>query len=189
MRRNRSTSHRFGSGLISSIAGAAGNILNRAIDILPAEVHLPFYQYCGPGTDLQRRLSRGDPGINKLDAACKLHDIAYSKFKDSKNRSVADRELAEKAWERVKTTDSSLGEKAAAWAVTNIMKAKTALGGGRTKNKTCKCKRKKKNSAKKKRNIKKQRVNNKKGKGLYLRPYAGSGNNNKKKKSNIPQKY
>lgn len=41
----------------------------------------------------------------------------------------------------------------------------------------------------KKRNIKKQRVNNKKGKGLYLRPYAGSGNNNKKKKSNIPQKY
>lgn len=95
MRRNRSSSHRFGSGLISSIAGAAGNILNKAIDILPAEVHLPFYQYCGPGTDLQRRLSRGDPGINKLDAACKLHDIAYSKFKDSKNRSVADKELAE----------------------------------------------------------------------------------------------
>lgn len=185
MRRYRSSSHRFGSGLISSAAGLAGNILNKAIDILPAEIHFPSYQYCGPGTNLQKRLSRGDPGINKLDAACKVHDIAYSKYKDNKNRSIADKDLAERAWERVRATDSSLGEKAAAWAVTNIMKAKTALGGGGLKKKTCQCQKKQIKSRKRKlsskKNKKKTQKRSKKqtGKGLYLKPYMGSGNKKK----------
>ena len=167
-----------GSGLISSLKGVAGNVLNRAIDILPTELHLPGYQYCGPGTDLKTRLARGDPGINKLDSACKLHDIAYSKFSDSKNRSIADRELAERAWERVKASDSSFGEKAAAWTITNIMKAKNKLGAGRKKQvkkkRKCKCKNKKT-----KRNV---NTTKRKGKGLYLRPYKGSGCASKKKK-------
>lgn len=170
-------SHYRGSGLISSITNVASSVLNRAIDILPTEIHLPGYQYCGPGTNLTKRLARGDPGINKLDSACKLHDIAYSKYSDSKNRSVADKELAERAWGRVKASDSSLAEKAAAWAVTNIMKAKSKLGAGKNKlpqkKRKCKCKNKKI-----KKNIK---GNKRKGKGLYLRPYKGSGSSTKKK--------
>lgn len=170
-----------GTGLIGTLAGVAGSVLNRAIDILPVEIHLPGgYQYCGPGTDLKKRLNRGDPGINKLDSACKQHDIAYSKFKDNKNRSIADRILTERAWERVKASDSSLGEKTAAWTVTNIMKAKTKFGGGKTRRK----------QQKKKRNVnqtkKKKPVANKKGKGLYLRPYKGSGC--KKKKTSTRRK-
>jgi len=43
---------------------------------------------------------------------------------------TADRILAQKAWERVIVKDATLGEKAAAWAVTNVMKAKTKLGMG-----------------------------------------------------------
>ena len=123
-----------GSGLLGSLTGVAGKVLNRAIDILPVELHIPGYQYCGPGTKLKERLARGDPGINKLDSACKLHDIAYSKYSDSQSRAIADKELAERAWQRVGASDSSLKEKAAAWAVTNIMKIKLILVLSRPRN-------------------------------------------------------
>lgn len=57
-----------------------GGLLNRVINKLPFELHLPGYQFCGPGTKLQARLNRGEKGINPLDAACREHDIAYSKI-------------------------------------------------------------------------------------------------------------
>ena len=50
------------------------HIINNTIDKLPFEIHIPIYSYCGPGTDLQKRLNRNDPGINVLDEACKYHD-------------------------------------------------------------------------------------------------------------------
>ena len=31
------------------------------------ELHWPGYHYMGPGTHLEKRLARGDPGINRLD--------------------------------------------------------------------------------------------------------------------------
>lgn len=120
-----------GSGIIDTIKEFGGKVLNRTIDILPVELHIPGYQYCGPGTKLQTRLNRGDPGINKLDVACKQHDIIYSKSGDSNSRAEADRILADRAWERVKSSDASAAEKAAAWTVTNLMKLKTKFGGGR----------------------------------------------------------
>lgn len=122
------------SGAVSALTNPVGAIVNKAIDLLPVELHLPGgYQYCGPGTKLQRRLAKGDPGINKLDKACKEHDIAYSKYSDTHNRTIADRVLAEKAWQRVKSSDASVGERAAALAVTAAMKAKTTFGGGKRK--------------------------------------------------------
>lgn len=105
-------------------------LFNSLLNKLPVEVHLPGYQYCGPGTKLQTRLQRGDPGINPLDRACKDHDIAYSKSRDLKHRHEADRILEERAWNRVKSADTTLGEKAAAWTITNAMKAKRKLGMG-----------------------------------------------------------
>jgi len=45
-------------------------------------------------------------------------------------RHAADQLLAQRAWERVIAKDASLGEKAAAGAVTNAMKAKTKPGMG-----------------------------------------------------------
>lgn len=106
-------------------------ILNSLINKLPFELHLPGgYQYCGPGTKLQKRLARGDPGINPLDVACKKHDIAYANNKEVAERHKADYELEQRAWERVKSKDASFGEKAAAWLVTNIMKGKQRFGMG-----------------------------------------------------------
>jgi hypothetical protein len=177
-----------GGGLTSSLFSVASNVLskipvgsiiNSAIDALPIELHLPGgYQYCGPGTKLAKRLRRGDAGINKLDEACKVHDIAYSTYSDHSNRTIADKNLAEKAWKRVKSIDASFGERAAALAVTAAMKAKTAIGGGRRKGK-------KKRPVKKGGNIRKKKTSHKKkktqkpsiwtmvksGHGLYLKPY------------------
>lgn len=144
-----------GSGLISTV-------INKAIDALPIELHLPGgYRYCGPGTRLEERLARGDPGINELDESCKVHDIAYSLHKDNYNRKLADQRLAESAWKRFKSSNASLGEKAAAWAVTTTMKAKSKLGGGNKRGNGLK--------------LKKREVKKRKGKGSYLKPKRGDG--------------
>lgn len=181
---------RRGRGLASSAVSLlkktfgslpTGTIVNSAIDALPVELHLPGgYRYCGPGTKLKKRLARGDSGINKLDEACKVHDIAYANYSDTEKRTIADRILAEKAWQRVKSSDASLGERAAALAVTAAMKTKTAIGGGsRRRRRRAPRKRvcgggKRGNGKKKvgtRKNCRKCRTNKANGKGLYLRPY------------------
>lgn len=104
--------------------------MNSLINKLPFEAHIPTYQYCGPGTKLQKRLKRNDPGINELDRACKEHDIAYSKSSDITERNRADNILAKKAWNRFKSWDAGIGERTAALGVSGVMKAKSAMGAG-----------------------------------------------------------
>ena len=100
-------------------------LLNKILNRLPVKLHIPGYRYCGSGTKLAKRLVEGDPGINPLDSACKEHDIAYSKNREKiEARNAAYKVLAEKAWSRVKASDASIGEKAAAAAITGIMKTK-----------------------------------------------------------------
>ena len=61
----------------------------------PVIIHIPKYQNCVLGTKLSKSLARGDPGINLLDQACKEHDIAYSKNRESgEERSKADKIIA-----------------------------------------------------------------------------------------------
>lgn len=57
------------------------------------EFHWPGYQYMGPGTHLEKRLKRGDPGINRLDRISKTHDIDYSKATSLKDKHKADRKM------------------------------------------------------------------------------------------------
>lgn len=101
-------------------------LIDYIVNKLP-EIHIPGYQYCGPGTDLEKRLSRGDPGINKLDQACKAHDIAYSKTNNSTDRRVADKALVSHALPRIYSQDAKLGERAAALLVSGLMGAKIGL--------------------------------------------------------------
>lgn len=127
-------------------------ILNSIIDKLPFELHFPGYQFCGPGTKLEKRLERGDRGINELDSACREHDIAYNQHKGDKERREADRILSRAAWKRVKSSNAGIGERAAALAVTAAMKGKIGLskvGAGLRKKKTRKTKTSKKNGRKK----------------------------------------
>lgn len=110
-------------------------LLNTAINKLPLELHIPGYQFCGPGTRLQKRLARGDKGINPLDESCKEHDIVYDQFSDLENRHRADQVLAKRAFERVRSSNASLGEKLAALAVGSAMKTKAKMGLGYRKRK------------------------------------------------------
>lgn len=149
---------------VVSGSGIIGSILNKAIDLLPVELHIPGYNFCGPGTKLEKRLKRGDKGINKLDDACREHDIAYSN--PNQNRTEADKKLAALAWERVKSPDASLGERSSAYLVTNLLNAKTKFGGGLF-------------------------LRPYKGCGLFLKPYKGCGlqkNKNKTIKKKVNQK-
>lgn len=108
-----------GSGLVNSV-----------INNLPFELHLPGYNYCGPGTKLEKRLLRGDRGVNKLDEACMHHDIAYANHTDLPNRHKADLQLLNMAKQRLKSKDAGKGEKLSSWIVSKVMKAKLKSGAG-----------------------------------------------------------
>lgn len=116
-------------GIKKGIKKVGANIINRFIDTMPFELHVPSYQYCGPGTNLEKRLARGDPGINPLDAACKKHDITYSEHKESSERSKADEMLQKEALKRAFSRNASLGERAVALGVAGAMKLKRKLSG------------------------------------------------------------
>lgn len=107
-----------------------GGLINNLINNLPFELHLPGYNYCGPGTKLQKRLLRGDKGVNELDNACMLHDIAYSNHIDLENRHKADTRLLNMAKRRLRSNDAGRGEKLASWIVTKAMKTKLKSGAG-----------------------------------------------------------
>ena len=112
-------------------------LVNKLLNSLPVELHIPGYQYCGPGTKLAKRLARGDSGINALDTACKEHDIVYSQNRENiEARNAADKVLANKAWGRVTAGDAGVGEKMAAYAITNAMKLKRKFGMGMKKKST-----------------------------------------------------
>lgn len=116
--------------LNQTVRRKGGGLLNSLINKLPVELHIPGYRFCGPGTRLEKRLKRGDKGVNNLDEACKEHDIFYSKSNDLLKRHEADKILYQRAVERVKSKDAGVGEKLAASVVATAMKGKTVLGMG-----------------------------------------------------------
>jgi hypothetical protein len=72
-------------GTLKSGSGVFNTLLNKLNNVIP-ELHIPGYNYCGPFTKLDKRLARGDEPVNKLDAACKEHDIFYRDHKDTNER-------------------------------------------------------------------------------------------------------
>lgn len=105
-------------------------LVNYLINNLPVELHLPGYNYCGPGTRLKERLARGDKGVNALDEACKIHDISYANSSTLDDRHRADESLMNMAKQRINAKDASKGEKIASWIVNKVMKAKLKTGAG-----------------------------------------------------------
>lgn len=107
-----------------------GGLINNLINNLPFELHLPGYNYCGPGTKLMERLQRGDKGVNELDEACKQHDIAYTNSSSLSDRHKADLQLMNMAKQRTKSKNAGKGEKLASWLVNKVMKSKVKIGAG-----------------------------------------------------------
>ena len=64
---------------------AVGSFLNSLLNNLPCEIHLPGYNFTGPGTKFYKRLnSDGTPQesskpINRVDNAAYHHELCYSK--------------------------------------------------------------------------------------------------------------
>ena len=86
------------------------------------EFHCAGYQYMGPGTHLQKRLARGDTGINRLDRIANAHDMDYDKARNFLDKWVADRKMIAKI-------DQLPGRKTLTERIVkNIMKAKLRLG-------------------------------------------------------------
>lgn len=118
--------YKKGSEYIGLIKG--GDIVGWLQDkINPPEMHLPGYQYCGPFTKLEKRLSRGDPGINRVDKACKKHDIKYNQNKETHQRHVADQELLE---DLDSIENPTIGERIGRTIIKPIIKAKKTFGLG-----------------------------------------------------------
>lgn len=105
-------------------------LVNSIINHLPFELHLPGYNYCGPGTRLRERLIRGDKGVNELDEYCKQHDIAYMKSNNLQDRHAADKILMKVAKKRASSSQARIGEKLAANIVNKAMMAKLSHGSG-----------------------------------------------------------
>lgn len=101
--------------------------IDRIIEMLP-EIHIIGYNYCGPNTNLERRLACGEPCINELDCACMEHDIAYAESNELKWRHMADKLLVLKAFRRVYAKDSRIGERFAALLVSWLISVKLFLG-------------------------------------------------------------
>lgn len=87
---------------------------------------------------MEHRLARGDIPKNKLDSACRDHDIAYSETSDINKRHIADRKLQEIAKTRIHSTDSTIGERISSRLVNIVMAAKRKMGSGFKKSKKTK---------------------------------------------------
>ena len=81
-------------------ATEGGSLLNKIINNLPVEMHLPGYNFAGPGTKLNKRLNpdmtpkEWSKPINRVDKAAYHHDLCYLKNNDTATRnSVCDKNM------------------------------------------------------------------------------------------------
>ena len=71
-----------------------GSLLNKVINNLPVEMHLPGHNFTGPGTKLNKRLNpyitpkKWSKPINCVDKAAYHHDICYLKNNDTETRNA-----------------------------------------------------------------------------------------------------
>ena len=75
-------------------ASTGGSLLNKAINNLPVEMHLPGHNFTGPGTKLNKRLNpdltpkKWSKPINRVDKATYHHDLCYLKNNDTATRNA-----------------------------------------------------------------------------------------------------
>ena len=71
-----------------------GSLLNKFINNLPVEMHLPGHNFTGPGTKLNKRLNpdltpkEWSKPVNRVDKAAYHHDVCYLKNNDTATRNA-----------------------------------------------------------------------------------------------------
>lgn len=113
------------------VSRTKGGDIAKLINKTGREIHLPGYNFCGPGTKLNERLDSSDNPItrpvNAIDEACMRHDISYRDNKDLESRQLADVELIH----GLNAIDNlSLTEKFTRGLIKTAMKGKIAFGMG-----------------------------------------------------------
>ena len=81
-----------------------GSLLNKFINNLPVEMHLPGHNFTGPSTKLNKRLKpdltpkEWSKPVNRVDKATHNHDVYYLKNNDSASRNaVCDKKYVKRA--------------------------------------------------------------------------------------------
>lgn len=121
-----------------------GDLINKFINKLPVELHLPRHAFTGPGTKVDERLielnkfkkgtinpkqckfKRCSVPLNRIDEAAMAHDIAYNNTTSKEDRWPADKALMNTAFQVLKKP-KNLREKMDARFVYRLMSAKLKL--------------------------------------------------------------
>ena len=90
------------------------------------EKHLPGCNFCGPGTNVTRRMQERVQPMNRLDRACKSHDLdtesrGPQRAKTAKQIRASDRKLAREAKRIALDPKTNKRERALAWVVHRAM--------------------------------------------------------------------
>ena len=100
----------------------ASYLMSKSVEQNGHRISLASLSVHGTWHPFEKRLARGDPGINRLDRIAKAHDIDYDKAKTLKDKWAADRKMIAKI-------DQLPGRKSLTERIVkNIMKAKLRLG-------------------------------------------------------------
>ena len=129
--------------------------LDALIDLLPFEMHVPHYKFCGPGTKLAERVERGDDGINPLDEACRQNDLAYTD--SNSDRCQADQVLAQYAFSHMLAEETPSDKRTVAMMTACCMVSKITFEKFFSRIKNVMRKRDKKDKKSKRRQIKKDK--------------------------------
>jgi len=90
------------------------------------ELHLPGHNFTGPGTQLRKRLARGDQPVNRVDKISMEHDMAYAAGVDE---GVADKRYVRQALGIILNRNASPTERTEALFVGSIIGAKAVIEG------------------------------------------------------------
>ncbi|VDI33805.1 Hypothetical predicted protein [Mytilus galloprovincialis] len=83
-----------GARKLQFVAASGAGLMNKLINRMPIEMHLPGHNFTGPGTNLKKRLKAdGTPKpwsmpINRVDQAAYRHDLCYAEHKDTAARNT-----------------------------------------------------------------------------------------------------
>ena len=120
-------------------AQKGGSLLNKFINNLPVEMHLPGHNFTGPGTKLNKRLNsdltpkKWSKPINRVDKAAYHHDVCYLKNDDTATRNaVCDKNMLK---ELEGIYNPTIREKMERGLVSSLIGTKARFGWGVDKKK------------------------------------------------------
>ena len=115
-------------------AQKGGSLLNKFINNLPVEMHLPGHNFTGPGTKLKKRLNPDlkpkelSKPFNRVDKAAYHHDVCYLKNDDTATRNaVCDKNMLK---ELKGMYNPTLRERLDKSIVSNLIGTKVKFGMG-----------------------------------------------------------